>query len=304
MQSYPIYFTPLYKDYVWGGRKLVDLCGRSIPYTKAAESWEIADRKEGMSIVENGVYQGLSLHDLVRLYGKELMGEREEKFPLLIKLIDAKQSLSVQVHPGDAQKSPLIEPKTELWYVLEAAASGGVFAGFSQQMTPTTFVKAVEEKELLSYLQRKEVKKGDAVFIPGGMIHAILQGTFLLEIQENSDTTYRIYDWQRGRKLHIPEALSVLDWEINPPILCAQKKGKNCTKVHQSPHFSIEKWTTSQLWKGPFSRFSIIFLLEGKGSIQVDDVVEDLTPFRACLIPASASFFSIELQKGSYLRIW
>lgn len=304
MQAYPIYFLPVYKDYLWGGRKILEYGNRTVPFSKVAESWEIADRKDGMSVVENGVYANLPLADLMRFHAVDLVGKKMAKFPLLVKIIDARESLSLQVHPNEkTAQGENVEPKTELWYILDAKKGAKVLVGFSKETNEKEFLELAEKKELLSLLNQQPVQKDDAVFIPGGTIHAIMQGCFILEVQQNSNTTYRIYDWERGRKLHLQEAVKTLTWEKRKTVLSPQKNEKNCRSIHKSSHFSIKKWEKSYKKKGPFSSFFLFFLQKGKATIKIDGFEEELKPFRLCLAPASSRSIEIDLEEGAFLEI-
>ncbi|MEL7431294.1 MAG: type I phosphomannose isomerase catalytic subunit [Chlamydiota bacterium] len=306
-KNYPIYFYPVYKDYVWGGVKIKELGGREkIPFSRVAESWEIADHKDGMSVVENGPYKGLTLSELTHKCGKALLGEKGGKFPLLIKILDARESLSVQVHPNEKTAPTLKgEPKTEMWYVLQAEKNAGVCVGFREKMTPEKFAKAARDNTLIPLLQSSSVQPGDTIFVPGGTIHAILHGALILEVQQNSNTTYRIYDWNRGRKLHLSEATKALSWEKTESIVEQKIHNKDHLLLHRSEHFCMEKWDEGLKKEGPFTSFQIIFLLKGEGSITVDGNTCALQPFRACLIPAASEQLLITVEKGSsYLRIY
>lgn len=212
-EIYPLRFEPVYRDYIWGGNRIVRKYRPALPPGTYAESWEISDRPDGMSIVVNGSMKGKTLHQLTEIMGEDLLGigHREESFPLLVKIIDARECLSVQVHPDDAGAALFGgEAKTEMWYALEAAPGAQVYAGLKKGVSPETLRSAIENHTVADCLKTVPVKRGTAVFVPGGRIHAIDAGCLLLEIQQNSNTTYRIYDWGRPRELHLEQALNVL----------------------------------------------------------------------------------------------
>lgn len=225
---YPLMLKPVYKDYLWGGRTL-SRWGKTLPQQgKVAESWELSGHARGESIVQNGPLQGKTLPQVLKAQGRQLVGslasaEDLDQFPLLIKLIDAHDRLSVQVHPDDAyaQKHAAGEKgKSEMWYVLEAGPGASLIAGVHPGTTQASFAKALDRGECLSQLQSLPVKAGDVINIPAGLVHAIGAGLVILEIQQSSDTTYRVYDYDRigadGKKrpLHRKEALDVIRFDL------------------------------------------------------------------------------------------
>ncbi|MEM7347125.1 MAG: type I phosphomannose isomerase catalytic subunit, partial [Chloroflexota bacterium] len=235
---YPLLFTPVFRDYIWGGRNLETKFGRTIPPGLVAESWEISGHPSSPTTVENGPFAGKTLPDLLTLLQEELVGHRAKpmlargKFPLLIKLLDANQPLSVQVHPEDsyAQVHENGElGKTEMWYILHAEPDASLIFGLKPGVTPASFRQAIEAGTLETCLHYLPVKAGDAIFIPAGSVHAIMDGIILAEIQQNSDTTYRVYDWNRvgadgkPRQLHVDRALDVINFnQVEPTAFAPQ----------------------------------------------------------------------------------
>lgn len=219
---YPFKFKPLYKDYIWGGRNLESL-GKKLPPTGiVAESWEIACHKNGASIVANGEYEGMTLPELIGRHGRKIIGnaltQRDvDKFPLLVKFIDAENNLSVQVHPDDvfAQINENGEyGKNEMWYIMSSKPGAKLVYDVVPGTTRDKFAEAIEKNIVESCLKTIEVFPGDIINIPAGIVHAIGKGILLAEVQQNSDTTYRIYDYGRtGRPLHIEKALQVIDFK-------------------------------------------------------------------------------------------
>ncbi|GAB4160617.1 MAG: class I mannose-6-phosphate isomerase [Candidatus Promineifilaceae bacterium] len=235
MSLYPLIFTPVLKTYVWGGRGLAERLGRVLPDGNVAESWEIAAHQDGTTTVANGPWQGTPLTALQARLGLGLVGRRAAwaqqrgKFPLLIKLLDAAAPLSVQVHPPDAYALAHEGDelgKTEMWVVLHAAPGASVILGVAAGTTPAAFRQAVEMGKLEPYLHRVPVQTGDVVCVPAGTLHAILGGVIIAEIQQNSNTTYRVYDWNRldangqPRELHVKKALDVIEFAQAEPGLC------------------------------------------------------------------------------------
>ena len=222
---YPLTFDPVFKDYPWGGRNLGEKMGRQIPDGVVAESWEIAAHPNGSSTVNRGPLAGRTLMEVQQELGLALLGERNAaalalgKFPLLVKLLDANQFLSVQVHPDDAYAKVHNNEwgKTEMWVVLDAAPGAELIYGFKAGVSKDRFAQAIAEGRTEEWLHRLPVRTGDVVFVPTGMIHALGAGIIIAEIQQNSDVTYRIYDWGRPRPLHIEDALAVLDFNQNQP---------------------------------------------------------------------------------------
>jgi len=222
---YPLTFHPTFKDYTWGGRNLETKLGRGIPEGIVAESWEIAGHPNGSSIVKNGELAGMTLPQVQEQLGVDLVGNRNQfaldhnRFPLLIKLLDANRWLSVQVHPDDeyglANEGEF--GKTEMWIVLHAEPESEIIFGFKPNVDRESFAQAIKEDRVEEMLHRMSVKPGDVVFVPAGAIHALGPGIIVAEIQQNSDTTYRIYDWGRPRPIHIEQALNVLDFDLVEP---------------------------------------------------------------------------------------
>lgn len=258
---YPLTFEPVLKDYIWGGRNLEKMLGRPLPPGIVAESWEIAGHEDGATIVANGPAAGLSLTQLQEKWGLDLIGHRAAwayergKFPLLIKLLDAHKRLSVQVHPDDdyalAHEGNELG-KTEMWVVLHAEPDAAIILGVKEGTTREAFRQAVAEGRLETYLHRLPVKTGDFVCVPAGSVHAILGGLLIAEIQQNSNTTYRVYDWNRvdeegrSRPLHIERALDVINFDqVEPalprPIALPAPPGMERERLCRNQYFTVER---------------------------------------------------------------
>lgn len=223
-------FAPLYQQRVWGGRALEGL-GRQLPDSRVfGESWDLVDRPEAQSVVARGAFAGRDLQWLWRHYREALFGagcRGAERFPLLFKLLDARESLSVQVHPSEAAgELGFGEPKSEWWYVLAAQPGAEVFAGFKHGITRQDFEHAISRGEVEPLLHRIPVSVGDSLFVPSGRCHAIGAGCLIAEVQQNSDTTYRVFDWNRvgsdgvPRALHVRESLECINFADVQPRLC------------------------------------------------------------------------------------
>ena len=228
-QLFPVKLTPAFKDYLWGGERLKTEFCKNTDLTPLAESWELSAHKDGQSIVAEGAYKGLTLTAYLDAVGKDALGAVCEKygyFPLLIKLIDAKGDLSVQVHPSDeyAMEHEGEYGKTEMWYILDCEEGAALYYGFREDTAREAYESAIKEGRLTDILNRVPVKRGDVFFIPAGTVHAIGAGILICEIQQNSNTTYRVYDYNRRdkdgnlRPLHVEKALAVSDLKKSPAL--------------------------------------------------------------------------------------
>lgn len=246
----PLAFEPLFMERVWGGRRLETLPGKRLPaHGRIGEAWEIVDREEAQSVVHRGPLRGKTLHELWTDARAEIFGEGApdtERFPLLCKLLDAKERLSVQVHPPAAVARELHgEPKTEMWFIVENYGEGDIFAGLKKGVTREQFEQALRAGTVQEIIHRVRVRAGDAIFIPSGRVHAIGAGNVIVEVQQNSDTTYRVFDWNRvgldgrARELHIEESLRSIDFQDFEPGV-ALRGGE---LLVESDFFRVEKWT-------------------------------------------------------------
>jgi len=228
MKLYPLKFEPILKDKIWGGTKLKSLFGKAAATDKLGESWELSGYEADESVVTNGFLAGNNLPELIEIYMGELIGDKiyDEyglSFPLLFKLIDANENLSIQVHPGDevAAERHNSYGKTEMWYVVDADPGAELIIGFSEDCSHDEYLDALDEGLVEDLLQKVPVSKGDVFFIPAGLVHAIGKGVVVAEIQQSSDITYRIYDYKRKddqgneRELHTEEALDVIRFEAS-----------------------------------------------------------------------------------------
>lgn len=266
----PIIFEPLFMERVWGGRKLASLFAKKLPGgTRIGESWEVADREEAQSVVHEGILRGKTLHDLWTDYREPVFGACHSgggpRFPLLFKLLDAEEKLSVQVHPPAAVALALKgEPKTEMWYVAAAEPDADIFVGLRAGTTRAQFKAALSGDAVAALLHRLPTRAGDCIFIPSGRVHAIGAGNVIVEVQQNSDTTYRVFDWNRTapggkpRALHIPESMSSIDFGDYEPAL--QPPGAE--PLVNCDYFQVRHWTLDgpreALWPGDFAVFTVL----------------------------------------------
>ncbi|MFA5688151.1 MAG: type I phosphomannose isomerase catalytic subunit [Kiritimatiellales bacterium] len=301
---YPLRFVPVYKDYIWGGSRIPQIFHRNMPAGTYAESWEISTHPDGATKIANGPLAGKTLTDLLPAQKNELLGTnvKSDDFPLLIKLIDARENLSVQVHPNDATAAAVNgQAKSEMWYFLGDAEPAYIYCGLKSGIGKTEFMRALENKTFADILQKIPVKQGGAVYVPGGRVHAIGEGCLILEIQQNSNTTYRVYDWDRvdaagkSRELHINQALQVIDWEHNGNPVCTP----DGTTVCASPYFRLAQFKLNEQTAFPVTgaTFHALFIAAGGGKIcwntAAGRVSEELLPGQSWLIPAVPGEYSI-----------
>jgi mannose-6-phosphate isomerase len=286
----PLTFEPIFMERIWGGQKLAQLFGKNLPPNKPiGESWEIVDRPEAQSVVANGPLKGKTLHELWMEDRESIFGKLpdSERFPLLVKLLDAQEKLSLQVHPPeDVARILGGEPKTEFWYVAATDPKADLFVGLKASMTREQFRQALIQGEVADKVHRIHVKAGDAMFLPAGRFHAVGAGNLLVEIQQNSDTTYRVFDWNRAgepgkmRQLHIDEALQSIDFNDVAPKL-EQPKGESLV---QNALFEVQKWNLDKPREiAPNGHFAIVGCLSGL--LRCVDV--DLAPGEFFLVSAS-----------------
>jgi len=302
MKLYPLSFKPVYASRVWGGHLLECFLGDEVMDEPVGEAWIISNHKNGMSYVDNGEYSGKSLHELISEFGAELLGEKifekyGENFPLLIKYIYAKDALSVQVHPNDeyALKYEGEPGKTEMWYILDAEDGATLIAGLENGVTKDIFRDALDSGDPAKLLHKIPVKKGDSIFIPSGRVHAIQEGLLILEIQQSSDTTYRMYDWGRvgldgnPRELHVEKSLAVTDWEDFSP--SAKSADDPDTVLADCEYFTVEKLRVNSETKlKTDGAFIILNVTEGDLIIDGADVVKE---GQSRLIPAAMNEISL-----------
>jgi len=275
---------------IWGGQKLAELFGKKLPPGKRiGESWEIVDRPEAQSVVTNGSFKGHTLHELWSQHRQEVFGKVPDapRFPLLIKLLDAREKLSLQVHPPEKIAAKLGgEPKTECWYIAAAEPNAELFVGFKRSVSRAEFEKVLRSGSAANHVHSIKVKPGDATFLPSGRFHGIGSGNVLVEVQQNSDTTYRVFDWNRlddkghARQLHIDQALDCIDFtDVAPKLI--EPTGE---LVVRDKLFEIQKWNLdSPREVTPPAQFAIICCLSG--ALRCADV--DLRPGEFFLVPAS-----------------
>lgn len=302
---YPLKFTPIYKDKIWGGNKIKSVLGKDFgKLPNCGESWELSGVEGNVSVVSNGYLAGNSLEELVEVYMGDLVGDKVfenfgNEFPLLIKFIDANDDLSIQVHPDDELSMERHQAfgKTEMWYVLQADRGSKLQSGFNRQVDQETYLEKLENGELTSILNFEEVAPGDVFFIPAGRVHAIGKGILLAEIQQTSDVTYRIYDYDRRdangntRELHTDLALDAIDFSVFP-----EYKNKYTPKLNESVELASCKYFTTnalelnhQIEKdyNQLDSFVIYICVEGELTLETESGTERIKKGETILLPAS-----------------
>jgi mannose-6-phosphate isomerase len=318
-ETYPIKFQPILKSKIWGGQKLKDVLNKPTQYTDIGESWEISGVEGDVSVISNGIFKDKTLSDLLYAHGNDVLGERlfavfGTKFPLLIKFIDAKEDLSIQLHPNDelAAERHNSFGKTEMWYVMQADPGAKLIVGFNQEVEAEGYLKHLEEKKLTELLNFELVEAGDTFFIEVGRIHAIGAGVMLAEIQQTSDITYRIYDWDRvddqgnSRELHNDLAIDAIDFDMPDDYKVNYQTLENTSNSMVScPYFktSIIPLKGSLEKPNTFDSFIIYVCVEGEATISADGVSETMKTGETVLVPAQAHQISLQSDGARLLEV-
>ncbi|NEN82562.1 type I phosphomannose isomerase catalytic subunit [Paenibacillus elgii] len=310
MKPYPLQCKPEFKERVWGGRALEQF-GLELPEGKIGEGWMIGDHPNGTTTVANGELAGMGLDQIREQYGSEFFGrkgfsEKNGRFPLLIKLLDCQDDLSVQVHPNDHyERLPQGElGKTEMWYILDAKPGAKIIYGLKDGVTREQLAEAIEQNRILDCLNEVTAEAGDSFYIPAGTVHALGAGVLVAEIQQNSDSTYRLYDYDRlgldgkPRELHIEDSLNVIAYENSGATY--MKTNLNASgewlTLARSPFFVTEKGRVEGQWPLQTSpeSFVIHIICEGTGSIRWADGELNVKPGECYLLPANLGSYSLE----------
>ncbi|UUZ83204.1 AraC family ligand binding domain-containing protein [Paenibacillus sp. P26] len=309
MKPYPLKCKPEFKERVWGGRNLEQF-GLELPDGPIGEGWMIGDHPNGTTAVMNGELSGMGLDQIREQYGEIFFGrkgfsKKNGRFPLLIKLLDCQDDLSVQVHPtDDYERSPAGElGKTEMWYILDAKPGAKIIYGLKEGVTREDLAKAIEEDRIMDALNEVTVEAGDSFYIPAGTVHALGAGVLVAEIQQNSDSTYRLYDYGRlgldgkPRELHIEDSLNVIAYEgAGATYMKTDLKASNeWLPLARSPFFVTEKGQVQNEWKLQTTEdsFVIHIICEGEGSIRWADGELAVKPGECYLLPANLGAYSL-----------
>ena len=313
---HPLRLRPLLKRTLWGGRKLGERLGKPIgDGSDYAESWEVVDHGEDQSVVDGGPFDGMTLAAMLDQFGDALLGPglARRSFPLLLKYLDCNRVLSVQVHPNDAQGSRLDPPdlgKTEAWYVVEAEENATIFAGLREGIDREAFRAAIDSGQCAQVLHQFKPQAGDVVFIPAGTVHALGAGLVIAEIQQSSDTTFRLFDWNRvdadgnARPLHLDQGLAVTDYETGPihPIRAdAEHLGRQTV-------IACDKFTLDMVCRGTAEfggrpHFEILTVPRGTATLTVGDEETTLETGETRLLPAQMDSGSVEVGEDSVVML-
>lgn len=307
---YPFIFKPIFKDRIWGGRELEKLFGKKIPAGNIGEAWEISDRPGDASVIANGNFAGNDLRWLMEHHAAEILGQAKPaadgRFPLLCKILDAREKLSLQVHPPARKAAELKgEPKTEMWFIAAAAPDASLYVGLKRGVTRAEFEQKISDGSVADCFHKIPVRAGDTMFLPSGRVHAIGEGLVIFEVQQNSDTTYRVFDWNRvgldgqARELHIAQSLASIDFSDFEPKLVESKFQDSdffkSRRLVDHPLFTVLEMQTkpgkidSELKTKPGAQKPVIVALT-KGGAKIADahsgIAVDLKPGDFCLLPA------------------
>jgi mannose-6-phosphate isomerase len=317
MLFYPLLFKPIFKERIWGGTKLKEVLNKSYDGSQIGESWELSTVDNDISVVVNGAFEGLNLNQLIEKYPTEVLGIKTiqyfgNNFPLLFKFIDAKEDLSIQVHPNDALAKERHNSfgKTEMWYVMQADDNARLVVGFKDKTNKKEYQEHLENKTLVAVLNEAPVKEGDAFFLETGTVHAIGAGVLIAEIQQTSDITYRLYDWDRvdangvGRELHTDLALDAINFEPTNTKLDYEVVKNKSVNLVECPFFKTNILQISDIynWKKTKESFTVLMCTEGSFTINMLHFKAEFKKGDTILIPAIIDSFDI-IGEASLLEI-
>uniref|UniRef100_UPI0040490E5C type I phosphomannose isomerase catalytic subunit n=1 Tax=Flavobacterium sp. TaxID=239 RepID=UPI0040490E5C len=301
MKFYPITFYPIIKERIWGGIKLHSFLNKHIEIENAGESWEISTVSNDVSIANDGFFKGKNLNEIINLFPEEILGRKVvdiygAEFPLLFKFLDAQQDLSIQLHPNDelAKRRHNSFGKTEMWYVMQADENARIVVGFKEESNKKEYLKHLENKSLVTILNEISVKKGDVFLLETGTIHAIGAGIVIAEIQQTSDVTYRIYDWDRvdangnSRELHTDLALEAINYnKVNSKVNYSEIINKN-NSVIENAYFTtnIIPLEGNYNWNKTKEAFTVFMCTDGNFSITIEETIFQYKKGDTILIPA------------------
>jgi mannose-6-phosphate isomerase len=308
MLFYPLLFDPIFKERIWGGTKLKEVLNKSFESNQIGESWELSTVENDISVVVNGVFKGLNLSQLIEKYPTEVLGAKSIQyfgynFPLLFKFLDAKEDLSIQVHPNDALAKERHQSfgKTEMWYVIQADVNARLVVGFKDKTNKKEYQEHLENKTLVTILNETPVKEGDAFFLETGTVHAIGAGVLIAEIQQTSDITYRLYDWDRvdangeGRELHTNLALDAINFETTNTKINYKNTANKLVTLVECPFFktNILQISGKYNWKKTKESFTVLMCTKGSFTINMLHFQAEFKKGDTLLIPAILDGFQI-----------
>lgn len=322
VKLYPIKFNPVFKYRIWGGNKLKTVLNKTYSENNIGESWEISDVKDDETLVSEGVLKGKSLRELIKIFKEDVVGTHVykcfgEEFPLLIKFIDAETPLSIQVHPSNeiAKQRHNSFGKNEMWYVMEAEEGAELIVGFNQEVDKASYIKALDSGEILKILNNDTVSKGDTYYIPTGRIHAIGAGVMLAEIQQTSDITYRIFDYDRvdvatgnKRELHTDLAVDVIDYSFDSNYKTDYTivENKTNTLVH-APYFKTNIISIAGEFKKDYTNldsFIIYICVEGALELIYENETYNLVKGETIFLPAAIKNVILKASQADVIEVY
>ena len=317
MKFYPLTFTPILKDRIWGGMKLKTYLNKPIISDTTGESWEISTVPGSISVVTTGVFKGKNINEIIDLFPEEILGMSVltrfgKQFPLLFKFIDAKEDLSIQLHPNDllAKERHNSFGKTEMWYVMQADDSARLVVGFKKDSNREEYIKHLENNKLVALLNESPVKKGDVFFLQTGTVHAIGAGVVVAEIQQTSDVTYRLYDWDRvdangqRRELHTELALEAINYAATNSKIEYKEEANHSSRVVDCPYFktNIIALQDCFIWKSTRKAFTVFMCTNGQFEMIVNGEILRYRMGDTILIPACIENLTVK-GKATLLEI-
>lgn len=317
MKFYPLTFTSILKDRIWGGTKLKTYLNKPIVSETTGESWEISTVPGDVSVVNNGLLKGKNINEIIALFPEEILGKSVIKrfgneFPLLFKFLDAKEDLSIQLHPNDelAKKRHNSFGKTEMWYVMQADEASRLIVGMKKEVTQSEYLKHLENNKILDLLNQYPVHKGDVFFLETGTIHAIGAGVVLAEIQQTSDITYRIYDWNRKdasgnkRELHTDLALEAINYKPTDSKISYQEEANRSVNLVDCQYFTTNMIALHEnyAWKRSKDAFTVLMCTNGQFELILNGEIIRYRMGDTLLIPACVKGFILK-GKATLLEI-
>ena len=320
MQAYPIKFAPILKEKIWGGEKLSNILNKKTDSKNIGESWEISGVEDNISMVSNGLYKGKSLNDLIKSHKSEFLGKKNidtfgEHFPLLIKFLDAKTNLSVQVHPDDemAKAHHNSFGKTEMWYIMNSDEDAEIVLGLKDNDLDKNVLGDINASNVNDIFNTEQVKQGDSYFIPAGKIHAIGAGVLAAEIQQTSDITYRVYDWDRTdvngnqRDLHTDAAIKATKSFPSTGKSNYQLEADKTSNLVDCEYFTTNIFEVKSNQKRDYRNldsFIIFMCVEGSAEVTIDNVTETVTMGETILIPANTDSVAFNSEGSKLLEVF
>lgn len=318
MNFYPLQFQPILKDRIWGGTKLQSVLNKEISSETTGESWELSTVPNDVSIVVNGPFRDRNLNELIELFPQDILGKNVierfgNQFPLLFKFIDAKEDLSIQLHPNDdlAKKRHNSFGKTEMWYVMQVDKGSRLVVGFKKDSNKEEYLEKLANKDLMSILNEIKVKEGDIFFLETGTIHAIGGGVVIAEIQQTSDVTYRLYDWDRvdangnGRELHTDLALDAINFKTTQAKIDYEQKVNQSNETVHCDYFktNVIPLEGKMNWEAHKGSFTVFMCTQGEFSIGFENTMYSFKMGDTILLPAAIEN-AIITGNANLLEVW